>query len=178
MPFHWTHFDQEQLLCVLILDIRDCWWSGGLKIDRTDSMHVNIRDTNGRMYFLRLEIVLQGATYFVVFTDADTMPPPLRVDNFSEVSILFSQTCCKDIVHSKARAHSSVPYAWDKPMKPQMITLEAPGGVMRSYDMKEFGPAHGLTYENFIYIAFSGTFKKLVHLLKIVIFLFKNKNLF
>lgn len=43
------------------------------------------------MYFLRLEIVLQGATYFVVFSDANTMPPPIRVDNYSEVPLLFFQ---------------------------------------------------------------------------------------
>lgn len=51
------------------------------------------RDRDGRMYFLRLEIVLQGATYFVVFSDANTMPPPIRIDNYSEVPLLFYQVC-------------------------------------------------------------------------------------
>ena len=36
--------------------------------------------------FLRVDIVLHGATFFIVFSDADHMPPPYRVDNFSEVS--------------------------------------------------------------------------------------------
>lgn len=49
------------------------------------------RDINGRMYFLRLDVVLQGATFFIVFTDADTMPPPIRVDNYSEVLLTFAQ---------------------------------------------------------------------------------------
>ncbi|XP_071050524.1 intermembrane lipid transfer protein Vps13D isoform X2 [Onthophagus taurus] len=160
MPFHWTRFDKDQLLCVMIVDVSDCWWSGGLKIDQNDSLHVNIRDSGGRMYFLRLEVVLQGATYFAVFTDADTMPPPLRIDNFSEVSITFAQTCCKEIVHSVARAHSSIPYAWDKPREPHNITLEAPGGVIHTYNMNILGPSASLTYENFIYIAFTGTFKR------------------
>lgn len=118
------------------------------------------RDVNGRVYFLRLEVILQGATFFIVFTDADTMPPPIRVDNFSEVTITFAQSCCKDFVHSTARAHSSVPYAWDQPTGLPHLTVIAPGGVSNTYDMNKLGPAQGLTYENFIYIAFTGTFKK------------------
>lgn len=43
------------------------------------------------MHFLRVEVVLQAATYFVVFTDADTMPPPVRINNFSQVAIQFFQ---------------------------------------------------------------------------------------
>ena len=35
--------------------------------------------------FLHVDIVLHGATYVVVFTDTDQMPPPYRVDNFAEV---------------------------------------------------------------------------------------------
>lgn len=111
MPFHWPRLDQEQLLCVLIEDIADCCWSGGLRIDQNCSMHVSVRwvelnfkrpvfmatsltnsfrDINFRVYFLRLEVILQGATFFIVFTDADRLPPPMRVDNYSEV-ILFNR---------------------------------------------------------------------------------------
>ncbi|XP_017773930.1 PREDICTED: vacuolar protein sorting-associated protein 13D isoform X2 [Nicrophorus vespilloides] len=160
LPFHWPRLDQEQLLCVLIQDIPDCCWSGGLKIDSNYSQHINVRDANGRMFFLRLEVVLQCATFFIVFTDADTMPPPIRIDNFSEVPVKFVQTCCKDYVHSVARAHSSVPYAWDESTKDMLLTVEAPGGVSGVYNIKNLGPASSLTYENFIYIAFTGTFKK------------------
>ena len=39
--------------------------------------------------FLRIDIVLQGATYFVIFTNAELMPPPYRIDNYSEVSFSF-----------------------------------------------------------------------------------------
>lgn len=88
MPFHWPRLDKEQLLCVLIEDIPDCCWSGGLKIDQNCSMHVSVRDVNSRVYFLRLEVILQGATFFIVFTDADRLPPPMRLDNYSEVAIL------------------------------------------------------------------------------------------
>ncbi|KAK9889536.1 hypothetical protein WA026_006891 [Henosepilachna vigintioctopunctata] len=159
MPFHWPRLDQDQYLCVSIKDIPDCCWSGGLKIDANNSLHVNIRDANGRVYFLRLEISLQGATFVIVFTDADTLPPPIRVDNFSEVSLTFSQSSCREIHHSTARAHSSIPYAWDQPTQQPLLTVVAPGGVCKTYDMSKLGPAAGLTYENFIYVAFVGTFK-------------------
>lgn len=106
-------------------------------------------------------MVLQRATFFIIFSDADTMPPPIRIDNFSEVSIQFGQTSCKDIL-STARAHSSVPYAWDQPTQPHCLTLIAPGGVLHTYDMNKLGEHPGLTYENFIYIAFVETFKKYV----------------
>ncbi|RZC42308.1 vacuolar protein sorting-associated protein 13D [Asbolus verrucosus] len=159
IPFHWPRLDKDQLLCVSIQDIRDCCWSGGLKIDEINSLHVNIRDSNGRVYFLRLEVLLQGATFFIIFTDADTLPPPIRVDNFSEVTITFAQTSCRDLMHSTARAHSSVPYAWDQPTERQSLTVTVPGGVSETYDLNKLGKASGLTYENFIYIAFTGTFK-------------------
>lgn len=47
------------------------------------------------MYFLRVDIVLQGATYFIILTDADTMPPPMRIDNFSKVPITIHQVMDK-----------------------------------------------------------------------------------
>lgn len=49
------------------------------------------RNKHGKMNFLRVEVVLQAATYFIVFTDADTMPPPIRINNFSKVAIQFYQ---------------------------------------------------------------------------------------
>ncbi|KAK4875461.1 hypothetical protein RN001_011883 [Aquatica leii] len=159
IPYHWRRLDKDQLLCVLICDIPNCSWSGGFKIDKTDSMHLNVRDVHYRTYFLRLEIVLQSATYFVIFTDADKMPPPIRVDNFSEVPVTFAQFCCKDVMRSIARAHTSVPYAWDQPTGSSTLNVVAPGGISNTYDMNNLGVASGLTYENFIYIAFTGTFK-------------------
>lgn len=160
MPFHWPRLDRDQLLQVLIQDVPDCCWSGGLRIDRNESMHVNIRNVHGRMYFLRMEVVLQNASFFVIFTDADKMPPPIRVDNFSEVSVSFAQVACKETLRSVVRAHTSIPYAWDQPTEAPVLHVVAPGGVSCVYDMNCLGAAHGLSYDNFIYIAFYGTFKK------------------
>lgn len=91
MPFHWPRLDKDMLLCVSITDVQDCAWSGGIKLDDNYSLTINIRDATGKMHFLRIDVVLQETTFFVVFTDADTMPPPIRVDNFSEVPLVVNQ---------------------------------------------------------------------------------------
>jgi vacuolar protein sorting-associated protein 13D len=43
------------------------------------------RGDNNDCLFLRVDIVLQTATFFIVFSDAYDMPPPYRIDNYSEV---------------------------------------------------------------------------------------------
>jgi len=44
-----------------------------------------VRGVSGESLFLRVDIVLQGATFYIVFTDADHMHPPYRIDNYSQV---------------------------------------------------------------------------------------------
>lgn len=111
------------------------------------------------MYFLRLEIVLQGATYFLLFGDAQALPPPIRIDNYSDVPIKFFQPGGKQQWRTVVRAHSSVAYALDEPMGAQSLVVEAPGGVCHNYSLNELGLSHNLTYENYIYVAFTGTFR-------------------
>ncbi|KAI5737130.1 hypothetical protein M8J76_010314 [Diaphorina citri] len=163
LAFHWPRLDKDQLLCVRLLDQPYCLWSGGFKVNKTDSnnsFHIILRDTSGGTYFLRCEIVLQRATYFIVFTDANTMPPPIRIDNFSKVPLQFYQvSVTSSVKQSTIRPNCTVPYAWDEPDKPHILTLVAPGNVSENYDLNKLGSGPGLTYENFIYIAFSGTFK-------------------
>uniref|UniRef100_A0A8D8VB54 Vacuolar protein sorting-associated protein 13D n=1 Tax=Cacopsylla melanoneura TaxID=428564 RepID=A0A8D8VB54_9HEMI len=160
--FHWPRLDKDQMLCVRMLDQPTCLWSGGFKVNKTDansSFHIILRDTRGGTYFLRCEIVLQRATYFIVFTDANTMPPPIRIDNFSKVLLQFYQaSITSSVKQSTIRPNCTIPYAWDEPDKPHILTVVAPGNVSENYDLNKRGAGPGLTYENFIYIAFSGTF--------------------
>ncbi|KYQ55282.1 Vacuolar protein sorting-associated protein 13D [Trachymyrmex zeteki] len=159
MPFHWPRLDKDLLLCVRITNVRDCMWSGGIRLDDNYSLTINVRDITGKMHFLRVDVVLQETTFFIVFTDADTMPPPIRVDNFSEVPLKVNQIEVPDSLRWTVRPHSSVPYALDEPIKTAGLVLTAPGDVTASYDLNKLGEGRGLTYENFIYIAFMGTFK-------------------
>ena len=45
------------------------------------------RSLSGCSLFVRVEVVLRGATFHVLFTDASQLPPPFRIDNVSEVCI-------------------------------------------------------------------------------------------
>ncbi|XP_063232383.1 intermembrane lipid transfer protein Vps13D [Bacillus rossius redtenbacheri] len=168
LAFHWPRIDKDQQLCLRLVDVPGCLWSGGFVINANDSRHIIVRDGSGRMYFLRVEIVLQGATYFIVFTDADSIPPPIRIDNYSEVPLHFYQSCvATESLHAVVRPHTSVPYAWDEPTQAHAVTLVAPGGVSAQYDLTHLEQSGdtwegaSLTYENFIYIAFTATFRRL-----------------
>lgn len=52
-----------------------------------------------------------------------------------------------------------VAYAWDEPTQPHHITLSVPGGSSSTYNLDILKDGDKLCYENFIYIAFTGTFK-------------------
>ena len=55
------------------------------------------RSLSGCSLFVRVEVVLRGATFHVLFTDASQLPPPFRIDNLSEVCIFsdrFIPTAC------------------------------------------------------------------------------------
>lgn len=159
LPFHWPRLDLDSLLSVRLANIPDCYWSGGFRIDDIQSFHVHMRENQGKSHFLRVEVILQNATYFIVFTDTDKMPPPIRIDNHSEVPIVYYQTHIREErLKTIIRPHTTVPYAWDEPTFSPHITCCAPGDCSASYNMDSFGEGSKLYYENFIYVAFTGTF--------------------
>ncbi|ELT97897.1 hypothetical protein CAPTEDRAFT_149660 [Capitella teleta] len=159
LSFHWPRVDLDQLLCVQLMDKEKCRWSGGFCVDRVDSFHINMRGENNDCLFLRVDIMLQAATYFVVFSDAHDMPPPYRIDNFSEVPVTYFQTkVVDDSLRSPIKPRTSLAYALDEPMLPPHITLKVSGGSSATYNLNQVADGDQLTYENFIYIAFTGTF--------------------
>ncbi|XP_065089816.1 intermembrane lipid transfer protein Vps13D isoform X2 [Ochlerotatus camptorhynchus] len=156
IAFHWPRLDKEQELCVRLPEVQECLWSSGIPIYETQSLYINIRTVNGAMHFLRLETILQGATYFMIFSDAQSLPPPIRLDNYSEVPIKFHQPA-RNQFKSYVRPHSSIAYVLDNPQGNKYLQLEAPGGDFENCSLNGFDNFR-LTYENFIYIAFSQTF--------------------
>lgn len=160
LSFHWPRVDLDNLLCVRFMDTPTCHWSGGFQIDKIESFQINMRDDTLRCLFLQVDIALHGATFVVEFTDADQMPPPYRIDNFAEISVLFHQTRVKlDRLRTWIKPRTSLPYAWDEPTALPHITLKVASGTDAVYDMNLVGDCEKLYYENFIYIAFSHTFR-------------------
>ncbi|CAG0881810.1 unnamed protein product, partial [Cyprideis torosa] len=163
IAWHWPRLKSPQLLCLRLRNVPACHWSGGISIDTVDSFHVNIRDQDHTSHFIHVEIFLEGASYMVVFSDASTLPPPIRVDNISEVPIVFHQASVEEEYQkTTVRPGTKVPYAWDVrtyPMELQEIRVIAPGGDSAVCEVKSTGPKGKLSYENFIYIAFPGSAK-------------------
>ncbi|XP_054856929.1 intermembrane lipid transfer protein VPS13D isoform X2 [Eublepharis macularius] len=162
--FHWPRNDYDQLLCVRLMDVPNCIWSGGFEVNKNNSFHINMRDTTGKCYFLRAEITLKGATYRVSFSDTDQLPPPFRIDNFSKVPIVFTQLgVAEPRLSTEVKPMTALDYAWDEPTLPPCITLTVKGAgsseIMCSMD--DFQDSKQLYYENFIYIAAAYTFSGL-----------------
>ncbi|KMY99285.1 vacuolar protein sorting-associated protein 13D [Drosophila simulans] len=159
--FHWPNWDQEQIICVRIPEIECCCWSKGIPIKDVQSLYINVRNEWGEMFFLRLEIISKDATFILLFTDARTLPPPIRIDNCSEVVINFSQLRSKPVWITPVRPQSSLSYVMDDPLGQQILLMEAPGGNMIEFPINNINNIKKtLTYTNFIYIAFQGTFER------------------
>lgn len=97
LPWHWARWDRDHLLCVRVLasgGAPGTAWSGGFRLDAPRSLTVACREPAGHYQFVRVEVAAQGATLFVVFTDAESAPPPLVIHNYSPVSIMFHQVSC------------------------------------------------------------------------------------
>ncbi|XP_033150667.1 vacuolar protein sorting-associated protein 13D isoform X2 [Drosophila busckii] len=157
-PFHWTNWDREPLLCIRLPDVECCCWSKGIPINESQSLYINIRNEWCEMFFLRLEIIFRDATFMLLFTDARSLPPPIRIDNFSEVPINFSQMGSKPIWSTPVRAQSSLSYVLDDPLGIHSLLIEAPGGNLIECPINIPKSLQMLTYSNFIYIAFIDTF--------------------
>ncbi|XP_062579526.1 intermembrane lipid transfer protein VPS13D-like isoform X2 [Saccostrea cucullata] len=161
LPFHWPRLDLDQLLCVNLLDVGSSSWSGGFRIDKTDSFHINIRDDQNVSHLLKVEIVMEGPTYFIVFGDAGEVPPPIRIDNWAEIPVEYFQS---DTTEQKLKAfvqpRVQLPYAWDEPMLSHSITLRVKGGTSATYNMDKLEEGKQLCYPNFIYLRASATFPR------------------
>ncbi|XP_061458181.1 intermembrane lipid transfer protein VPS13D isoform X3 [Rhineura floridana] len=162
--FHWPRNDYDQLLCVRLMDVPNCIWSGGFEVNKNNSFHINMRDTLGKCHFLRVEITLKGATYRVSFSDTDQLPPPFRIDNFSKVPLVFAQHgVAEPRLSTEVKPGTSLDYAWDEPALLPYITLTVKGAGSSEItcSMDDFQDSKQLYYENFIYIAAMYTFSGL-----------------
>lgn len=147
------------MLCVRVVDENWSHWSCGLPVNEAKSVYINVRNDVGEMIFLRLEVVLHGGTYILHFTDAYNLPPPIRIDNYSEVSIYFSQKGVLPYWRTNVKPQSSLAYVLDDPLGLQTLILEAPGGNFIEFSMVKNNLSKSITYANFIYIAFKETFR-------------------
>lgn len=50
------------------------------------------RDDKRNSQLLKVDILLQGPTYHIIFSDSQEVPPPFMIDNQAEVPVLYFQT--------------------------------------------------------------------------------------
>uniref|UniRef100_A0A8C0UDE0 Vacuolar protein sorting 13 homolog D n=1 Tax=Cyanistes caeruleus TaxID=156563 RepID=A0A8C0UDE0_CYACU len=158
--FHWPRNDYDQLLCVRLMDVPNCIWSGGFEVNKNNSFHINMRDTLGKCYFLRVEITLQGATYRIAFSDTDQLPPPFLL---VKIVVFKQHGVVEPRLSTDVKPMTSLDYAWDEPVLPPFITLTVKGAGSSEVVccMNDFQDSKQLYYENFIYIAATYTFSGL-----------------
>lgn len=103
--------------------------------------------------------MLKGATYHIVFSDAANYPPPFRLENLSQVTVLYMQTGTTRL--TPLSPGQLVPYAWDEVTCPEKICLQ-PASTTKSkeFDFESFGPRGKLYYDSYFYIAAVATFPK------------------
>ncbi|XP_033641822.1 vacuolar protein sorting-associated protein 13D-like isoform X2 [Asterias rubens] len=157
--FHWPRDDLDKLLCARIASDESCRWSGGMRIDQPYSFNINMRSAGNLSNIMHVGVSLVGATFFVVFSDATHMPPPYRIDNMSEVNLIYYQHKVADInLRTVIRPKASVPYTWDELVLPRELYCEVKGGSGATFKLDVLGDGAMLYYENFIYLCMTHTF--------------------
>ena len=62
---------------------------------------------------LKIETILQGSTFTTILADASDIPPPMRIENYTELSLKYWQT---DVSHEEfktiVKPRSSGKYGW------------------------------------------------------------------
>uniref|UniRef100_A0A1X7TNH4 Vacuolar protein sorting-associated protein 13 VPS13 adaptor binding domain-containing protein n=1 Tax=Amphimedon queenslandica TaxID=400682 RepID=A0A1X7TNH4_AMPQE len=154
MAFHWPRADLDQLLCIRVVELSDCHWSGGFPLEQDKSFHINMRCSYGRSVFIRCEVILRGATYHVIFSDASDYPPPFKLENLSQIAVIcYQQSVTSQQQYTVLNPGQSVPYAWDEVTLPEKLCLHIKDvSEPRPFDLSSFGPQGKVYYESYFYI--------------------------
>ncbi|VDL84917.1 unnamed protein product [Nippostrongylus brasiliensis] len=119
------------------------------------------RDADETPRFVRVEVILNSAVFCVTFTDAEYYPAPIRIDNQSDVPVLYQQQSEGPIgqhLRTICKARSHVDYAWDDLYGSRRIVLQVYENKSNVYDPSQPGIGPQLVYENNAYIQLTSSF--------------------
>lgn len=54
-------------------------------------LHLYYRDKDETPHYVSVEICLCNASFWITFSDASNFPPPIRIENLSNVPVLYQQ---------------------------------------------------------------------------------------
>uniref|UniRef100_A0A915ER72 Fragile site-associated protein C-terminal domain-containing protein n=1 Tax=Ditylenchus dipsaci TaxID=166011 RepID=A0A915ER72_9BILA len=130
---------QQRMICVRREGLEHSHWSCPFRIDQIGSFHVTMRDRDETPRFLRVEITLSNASFWITFSDAHYFPAPIRLENLSNVPVLYHQhynnatsetgnqphhRILDHHLRTICKANSSVDYAWDDLYASKLLTLQ------------------------------------------------------
>uniref|UniRef100_A0A1I7TSK2 Ricin B-type lectin domain-containing protein n=1 Tax=Caenorhabditis tropicalis TaxID=1561998 RepID=A0A1I7TSK2_9PELO len=153
------NYAARRMLCVRRADVKH--WSCPFLIDRIGSFHVTMRDADETPRFIRVEIILTSAVFQITFTNADFYPPPIRIENLTDVPVLYQQesnTPARPHLRTICKSKSVVDYAWDDLYGNKRMVLQVFENRSKSYEIGVPGPAEPLVYENNSYIQLAHSF--------------------
>jgi hypothetical protein len=167
--FHWPRADFDQLLSVKVKDEEGKSpnaynWSGGFKVDTVDSFYIGMRHVTNAWehFYLKVDVVLDGGTFYIVFTDRCDHPFPLRVENYSQVPLYVYQAhSLEEKYNMQLRPNNHVlNYSWDEPIAEKKLIVGVKGGTSTSFDLNQLADnstVKYLFYENYVYIVFTAS---------------------
>uniref|UniRef100_A0AC35FWT7 Ricin B-type lectin domain-containing protein n=1 Tax=Panagrolaimus sp. PS1159 TaxID=55785 RepID=A0AC35FWT7_9BILA len=150
-------FEDKRRLCIRRADVAH--WSNPFRIDQIGSFHITMRDRDETPKFVRAEVALKGASFWVEFSDAFYFPAPIKIENQSNVPVLYHQAS-KDYNRFRTicKANSSVDYFWDDLYGEKLLTLQVYENKSHNYDPSKPIRGPSLIYENYFYIQFTPSF--------------------
>jgi len=86
--------DEPPNLCIRSASIEH--WSCPIRIDQIASFLVTLRDRDETPRFLRAEVTLKNASFWITLSDATHFPAPIRLENRSTVPVLYQQNLLDD----------------------------------------------------------------------------------
>ncbi|KAG0208228.1 hypothetical protein BGX33_006369 [Mortierella sp. NVP41] len=152
VPLRYMHQGQQKLLSLRLPGVTSRW-TAPFNIDEMGKMHVTILRSDGEVELIRIHVMMEVATVFIVLNKEEGRWP-YRIDNRSSWDIAFSQ-------HNNARSESStastgslsssaaktyklkagetMAYSWDLPhMKEKTLVLNV-NGREREVSLQEIG---------------------------------------
>lgn len=135
-------------------------WSGSFKIDEVASFYINLRNcfNPADFFYLKVEIFLDGGTFYIIFSEKIDLPFPLRIENYCQVPVYVYQNQSLEETQSLTiKPRQTLNYAWDEPIGDKRLIVGVKGGTETSFDCSILNndDTKYLYYENFIYIVFS-----------------------
>ncbi|GMT14509.1 hypothetical protein PFISCL1PPCAC_5806 [Pristionchus fissidentatus] len=147
------------LLCIKRWDANR--WSSPFRIDTIHSNHVTMRAVDDTPLFLRVEVTLHGSVFHVTLSDAHYYPPPIIIDNQSEVPVLYQQLSKnpeQPHLRTICKAKSKVDYAWDDSSDIHQLVLQVYEKKSVVIDPTKIGKTATLSYDNAFYITLVNSF--------------------